>query len=141
MNSKEPDPSPEDIDAVLRFLPLLEEPGFDPGTMRAGTDHADGAVEAPKFVFNPALTEMIDALYAHHWISDFDWSEWEVVAERYVKNPGLLHDAGLGTIRKLFTTHVRMDRFSEGHLGEVARAGHLLAVLRRLKEVRTAMRL
>ena len=118
--SQEPDPSLGDIDALLRFLPAAETPVFD----RTG-----------------GLTELVQVLYDHGWVSEFDWSEWQPVAERYARNPALLRDIGLGTLRKLFTTHVRRDRFCEGHLAEIARSGHLLALLRRLHEIRGGLQL
>jgi hypothetical protein len=40
------------------------------------------------------------------------------------------------TLRKLLTTHVRADRFVEGHLAGVLESGHMLAILRRLKDIR-----
>jgi hypothetical protein len=84
---------------------------------------------------------LIQALYQHGWVLDFDWSEWQPVAERYARDPHLLRDAGLGTLRKLFTTHVRRERFCDGHLAEIARSGHLQALLARLAEVRSGLSL
>ena len=47
-----------------------------------------------------------------------------------------LETADLTTLRKLLTTHVRADRFSEGHLAGVLQSGHIVAVLRRLRKIR-----
>ena len=63
------------------------------------------------------------------------------MADRYLKNPTLLRDVGLGTLRKLFTTHVRKERFCDGHLAEILRSGHLAQLLRRLQEIRAGLQL
>jgi hypothetical protein len=139
MNS-EPDPSLDDIDAVLRFLPVIEAPGFYPGHLHSAPTE-DGAGSAPSFEGSLEFDQLIQALYDHHWVLDFDWSEWQPVADRYLKNPTLLRDVGLGTLRKLFTTHVRKERFCDGHLAEILRSGHLAQLLRRLQEIRAGLQL
>ena len=138
MNALAPDPSPDDIDAVLAFLPALEQPTTvthsSPPVSSGDTDELP--IAKPWSDASPALFDFVQALYDHHFVSEFDWSEWQPVAERYVEHPNLLHDAGLGTLRKLLTTHVRKDRFSEGHLSAMVRRGHFTAILHRLKELR-----
>jgi hypothetical protein len=42
-------------------------------------------------------------------------------------------------VRKLLTTHIRADRFIEGHLAGVLENGHIVAVLRRLRTIRDQM--
>jgi len=42
-------------------------------------------------------------------------------------------------IRKLLTTHVRKERFCEGHLLAMFESGHIVNVLRRLKGLRSTM--
>ena len=46
-----------------------------------------------------------------------------------------LASADLLTLRKLLTTHIRADRFTEGHL----ESGHITAILRQLKQIRDAL--
>ena len=53
-------------------------------------------------------------------------------------DPAALAAADFDTVRRLLTLHVRADRFNAGHLGAVARSGHLAAVLRRLRALRDA---
>jgi hypothetical protein len=143
--SQDPDPSLHDIDAVLRFLPVVASPDFDPGRMHSGVSSTSRSDEKtptpPYFEASPELDGLIQTLYDHHFISNFDWSEWQPVAERYAREPSLLSGAGLGTLRKLFTTHVRRERFCDGHLAEVFKSGHLLALLRRLETIRAGLTL
>lgn len=43
------------------------------------------------------------------------------------------------TIQKLFTTHIRADRFCEGHLASLFENGFIVALLQRLKRIREKM--
>ena len=65
----------------------------------------------------------------------FDWPEWQATAEEYVARPNLVAQADLETVRRLITTHVRKERFSEGHFGEMVRCGHIRALVKRLAVV------
>lgn len=127
-------PAPRDtraaIDALLPFLPTLESDRF-----RAGEWHVEEGVMP---FFSPAeeVGRFVDALYEYGWVVSFDWPAWRDEAERYVGSPESVAGADLNTIRKLFTTHVRQDRFCEGHLSEMIRTGHVAALLRRLRELR-----
>ena len=135
--AKPPDePTLGDIDAVLHFLPLVEQSDFEPGVVHAAETLPDGTAQPARFEASPPLIELLDTLHRHHWISSFDWAEWQTVADRYVKEPALLAGAGVGTLRKLFTTHVQKDQFSPGHLLHVVEAGHLRALMHRLQQVR-----
>lgn len=125
------DPSPEDIDAILHFFTAIDAPDFSAGTW-APTE----ADKLPHFIHSDTLEALIAALFEHHWIYDFDWPAWQPVADRYIQSPALLSDAGLGTLRKIFTTHVRRDRFVEGHLASLTAQGHLKAIFHRLKALR-----
>jgi len=78
-------------------------------------------------------------LYLHHFIVDFDWPSWQHVAVEYYQNPDLIKNADLMTLRRLFTTHIRKDRFCEGHLLAVLERGHITAMLRRLAAIYKAM--
>ena len=132
------EPGLADVDAILRFLPLLSAPGFDAGHFHPAETH-EGVTMPPMFGASPVLLDLIQALLDHHWVLEFDWTEWQPVAERYAHHPELLADAGIGTVRKILTTHVRKDHYVEGHLAEVVRSGHLVAVLRRLETLRAGL--
>lgn len=129
------EPSLDDIDAILRFLPAFDRPDCEVGDFEDGTAE-DGSPLPRHFAASPTLIEFLQALQDHSWVYEFDWTEWQPVAERYAKNDGLLADAGLGTIRKILTTHVRREHFEDGHLAGVVRSGHVAAVLRRLQALR-----
>ena len=116
----------ENIGAILRFLPVLESPGF-----------AFGEVVAPPGQFPyarmaPEVDAFVQALYDNGWVEPFEWSEFQDEAIGYFEEPSRLETADLETIRKLLTLHVRKDRFCEGHFLEMLNAGHIQAILRRL---------
>lgn len=60
---------------------------------------------------------------------------WDEEAHIRVDDPDAVRSADLLTCRKLLTTHVRANRFSEGHLAGVIKSGHIAAVLLRAAEL------
>ncbi|RMF04614.1 MAG: hypothetical protein D6768_02825 [Chloroflexi bacterium] len=125
MTTKFSDLSLAQIDAVLRFLPLFEQPNFEFGHWQ---DYG--------FQFSRQTTEFVETLSAQNFIIQFDWTNWQDSAEHYRSSPAALDTANLLTLRKLLTTHVRADRFDEGHLAQMFEEGHITAILRRLEQLR-----
>ena len=121
-----PDVGPQQIDAVLAHLPILERPGCLFGEWDS----------AGYFVYSPEVNAFVAALSAQDLLFVFDWPSWLEEAQRYLSQPEALEKADLTTLRMLLTTHVRADRFTEGHLASVLQSGHITAILRRLKEIR-----
>lgn len=118
------------IDALLEFLPAFEATDGDHGEWRTEPG------QLPYFCPDEKLSEFVEVLYQHGWVTPFDWPAWREEADRFVASPGLLASADLDVLRKLLTSHVRQDRFCEGHLAEMVRTGHVAALLRRLRELR-----
>ena len=119
------------IDAILPFLEQFEEAGFSVGTWR----NEPGVL--PSFDYDEAVVEFEQILYANDWVTPkFDWGEWQDVAEEYVDSPEKIKSADVVTVQKLLTTHVRKDRFCDGHLASMFENGHIVALLRRLKDIR-----
>ena len=65
----------------------------------------------------------------------FDWVSWQKKAARICAALGLIQNADLLTIRKLLTTHFRKERFCEGHLASLCASGHIVSVLKRLRQL------
>jgi hypothetical protein len=118
------------IDALLRFLPAFEAADANHGEWR----FADGVM--PHLVTSEAVTEFVQTLYENGWVEPFDWGAWEETAAGYAESPERVATADTDTVRKLLTTHVRKDRFCEGHLVAMIASGHIAAVLRRLRDLR-----
>jgi uncharacterized protein DUF6508 len=121
------------IDAILPYLDRFIEPGFTVG------DWCRHSVpgQVPWFEYSKPASEFQKALYDNRWITpSFNWGEWQEAAREYVEQPEKIGSADAETIQKLFTSHVRGDRFCEGHLAAMFENGHIVALLRRLQERR-----
>lgn len=121
------------IDAILPFLDRFEAADFFAGTWK---EVEEGRL--PYFIYDDAVTEFNQALYDNGWVTPaFDWGEWQESARMVVDSPAKIGKADTRTILKLFTTHVRADRFCEGRLATMFENGHIVALLRRLRKIRS----
>lgn len=120
----------QQIDAVLKFLPLFESQDFIPG------EWIEKQGFFPHFSYSPEVLAFIRALYEQNFVLTFDWFNWSETATKYQENPQALNSADLLTLRKLLTAHVRADRFTEGHLAAVLQSGHIVAILKRVRQLR-----
>ena len=127
--------SAKQLDAILPFLGAFERMGFKCGEW---PDASESVI--PHFDHSDPVQAFVQALYDDGWVTSFDWSEWQETAAQHVDSPDLVTSADSETIRKLFTTHVRKDRFCEGHLAEMFENGHIVTLLRRLKDIRKEMK-
>lgn len=119
------------IDSILVFLDRFEAVGFSAETRNT----PEGPT--PSFAFDEVLLEFQQALYDNGWVTpSFDWTEWQDKAQEFVESPAKIKSADAKTIQRLFTTHVRKERFCEGHLASMFENGHVVALLRRLKTIR-----
>lgn len=124
-------PTAKEIDAILPFLDRFETATFSASSWKI----PEG--QMPWFNFEDAVMEFHQALYDYGWvIPAFDWAEWQDSAKEFVDSPEKIQQAYVVTIQKLFTTHVRADRFCEGHLASMFENGHIVALLRRFKTIR-----
>lgn len=122
------------IDALLPFLDKFEAARFS-----AGEWHNEPR-QFPWFNFDEVVMEFVQALYDNEWVTPtFNWTKWQDSAKRYVESPELIDSADTTTIQKLLTTHARTDRFCEGHLAGMFENGHMVALLRRLRDIRKAL--
>jgi O-acetyl-ADP-ribose deacetylase len=125
----------EGIRQVLEFLPIFEE-GFEGELYEWVTfEKQNGVTQMPYVDYSPEITRFRSALGSAGFIHPYDWMAWQEEASRYLNEPDLLKTANLETLRKLFTLHVRRDRFVEGHFAEMIDTGHIRALLHRLKEL------
>ncbi len=119
-----------DFDAPLQFLPVFEAPDFRFAEWRTG----EGSF--PRRFLTPDALAFIRTLEDHGWIEPFDWQSWQEEAREYIRDHELTACADAATIAKLLTTHVGAERLCEGHLSDMFENGHLLVILRRLRELR-----
>lgn len=127
-------PTPEQIDAVLEYLPIFQREDFLPVVANAWSP--DGPVFFGFEYWARELSEFQMALYDNGFITSFNWPDWQEEARRLYEHPELIKLIDLETIRQLFIVHVRKERFCEGHFSSVVESGHVLLLLERLKELR-----
>jgi hypothetical protein len=122
--------------AILLFLDTFEKTGFKCGEWSIASE----SPVIPHFTFTKSVESFVQALYDNGWIEQLDWTKWQEKAAQYIDSPNLLASADTETIRNLLTTHVRKDYICEGHLAAMFENGHIVALLRRLKEIREEMK-
>jgi len=121
--------TPKNIEAITRFLPVFEQDRYEFGVWSVEDDFL------PSVQYSKDVDDFIGALYREGFVLTFDWPQWQDEAARIVEDPAVLQQANINTIQKLLTTHVRKDRFCEGHLLNMFEAGHISALLRRLSQI------
>ena len=123
----------QDIDALLPFIEAFERDGFEFAkcVTEPGVIFTVGNYE-----YSREARDFQKTLYEHNWIAPFPWPEWTSTAVEYVNDPSRIESADVEVVRKLLTTHVRQERFCEGHLLAMFQHGHLTALLRRLRQIR-----
>lgn len=120
-------PTPDEIEAVLEFLSVFEDPHFLPEVVVA--EEQGWTFEQ----YSRDVYEFEKTLYRAGFIVRFDWARWEPEAIRYFRDPRCIEAAGMPVIRRLLTFHIRKNVTCEGHLAEMLQAGHIQAILRRLE--------
>jgi hypothetical protein len=85
---------------------------------------------------HPAMHEFIGHLHTHGFTQSFDWKAWLAQQpDGWERDPRILLTANLETLRCLWTAHIRLERFSEGHLDQLCKSGYIRRSLSRLKEL------
>ncbi|MHB2018685.1 MAG: DUF6508 domain-containing protein [Candidatus Xenobia bacterium] len=119
-----------ETDGIVGFLQTFEHAEF-----RAAEWIQPPAGQMPYLRYHDTVNRFVAALYEHGWVDPtFNWTAWHG-ARQYVFDPELLKQADVETLRRLLTTHVRQERFVEGHLANLFDQGYIVAILRRLREL------
>jgi hypothetical protein len=119
----------ERLEGLAAFLPIFEAPGFSFGEW-----HTEQG-QMPWFDFSPDASRFVSAASQLGRLNpdNFDWVTWKQTddARRLVDDPRAMRDATLVDLAHLLTTHIRQDRFVEGHLASAFESGHLTEIVRR----------
>jgi hypothetical protein len=120
--------SRENIKNILKYLPYFENKENKFYTIESN-DFLD------PYFYSEEVDQFEKALYENNFIQEFDWPAWQEEAEKIFNDPQLLNKSNIETIIKLFTTHIRKERFCSGHLAIMISNGHILNILKRLEEL------
>ena len=102
------------------------------GGPRPAAPGEDADVVLTLYTYLSAVEDFLAVAHATGWIEPFDWVAWKGRAEALVADPELLADADATTLGKLLTTHVRQERFCDGHISAMVGCGHFEALGGRL---------
>ena len=126
--------SREQIDELLQFLPVFENP--DRAYVKGwggGEPTGDGAITVPYPIYCDDVLEFFTLAGQTHW-SDFEYQPREAGA--MLSDDALIATASLDEIRTMLTYCVRGERFGDGHWAYMLESGRILALLRRLAALR-----
>lgn len=119
----------ESIDDLLAYLPWFERSDVRHYELRK-------EISLDPYIYSSDLLAFVRMLSETGFIVEFDWSSWmRGAGKRYVR-PEAVAAADLETLRRLLTAFVRSDRFCSGQLASLIDRGLLVAILRRLAELR-----
>jgi hypothetical protein len=129
--------STEEMDELLRFLPLFENP--DRAYVKGwggGDTTSDGTITVPYPVYCDDVLEFYTLAGQTHW-SDFEYDPREAWA--MLNDDEVIAKASLEEIRAMLTYCVRGERFADGHWAHMLESGRIVAILRRLAALRDEM--
>lgn len=127
--------TPAGMRRVLSFGPMFAD---------TSTSYGEGpAVEAADdntMTLRPAMpaeraSAFVAACDEENFLQPFDWGEWSSHHEADLCSREFIRSADLVAIVKMLTTHIRADRFCDGHLLCVMDDGTIGAILDRLQSI------
>lgn len=118
----------EEINKLLKFLDFFQR-----------LDAVIIEEEKRKMLECDEIEKLYNELCNTGFLIVFDWKSWLNQNEIYKNIANDIEEhlmkADLDTLRKLMTSYIRGDRFSEGLFNEVIMNGHITKILIRLREL------
>ncbi|GAK55508.1 Alr3803 protein [Candidatus Vecturithrix granuli] len=129
----------EGIDRLVAFLPLLSAPNARHGTYPdVVKNNNDNLLYIPS-ILSETASEFVQACYEEGFVQPFDWGEWSERHKDELNSAAFIDGADLTTIVKLLTTHIRADRFCDGHLLSMLEDGSIAKILKRLEHIKSEL--
>ncbi len=125
----------EQMDELLRFLPLFDIPGKQFVERWNGGRQQDGTIIMPSPVYLPEVEDFF-RLAAHPPWCDRDYDPDSAGA--MLDDDAAVSGADLDQIRSMLTYCERGERFCDGHWGAMLSSGRVVKLLRRLELLRDA---
>ncbi|HOT27193.1 MAG TPA: DUF6508 domain-containing protein [Candidatus Ozemobacteraceae bacterium] len=129
-------PSLQSIDEIIACLPCFEKSGSFTVEWPPAEKFFKNMTNFPYPSFSHEFYLFLKLLHDSGFIFVFNWIKWEAGRNVFQKMPELIDVAGYETIRRMFTAHVRQDRFCEGHLARMLTEGVLARLVQRLAKLR-----
>lgn len=132
--SAQPEPTAEEFDELIGYLPRLSAPGFVAiQASRGGVYAAKGVMTLPWPEYSEVARRLFGAFSGPAW-QDYGYLSRD--PEARMTQPGFIENATLDEIKCLMTFCVRGERFCDGHWGGMIEAGYVERILRRLDVIR-----
>lgn len=134
MNLPRTTPTITDIDALLKFLPILGADDFQ--IYAEDTDPIpteEGIIQIGYAKYTDAVLDFFHAARDKAW-NDSDYVQKN--ADEVLSDPKKIAEASLQDIKTLLTFCVRAERFCEGSFGDRIKRGDAQAILTRLAILR-----
>lgn len=129
--------TPEQVDALLHFLPRFDVPARDfVQEWRGGEETETGAITMPYPVYHPDVAEFYHLAGQPCW-SDYDYNPRQ--AFEMLEDDEFISQASIQDIKTMLTYCVRGERFSDGHWAAMLESGRVVAILKRLEALRRSM--
>lgn len=121
------------VDELLQFLPQFEHPSEKLDPEWHGQSNQGDVLTLPHPTYPPAVTEFFEMAGRSCW-SDYGYDP--AAAEKLIHSDTAIESASLAQIRTMITFCVRGERFCAGHWGAMIFEGRIVAILRRLQQLR-----
>jgi hypothetical protein len=131
-------PTPQDIDELVSYLPRLYADGFTPiAKWEGGDKDQDGVITLSWPVYEDVVKEFYQVAAMECWC-DYGYDPAE--AGEMLRSEVAVSDADMDQIKTMLTFCVRGERFCDGHWGAMIEEGHLRRLLQRLTVLQKGMR-
>jgi Family of unknown function (DUF6508) len=123
------------VDELLRFLPLLGNPGPATEPEWRGLDRkpVGGEFTLPYASYPDAVAEFFELAAQECWC-DYEYGDKE--AGEMIRDDAAIASASLEQIKTMVTFCVRGERYCDGFWATMIREGRIGAILRRLSQLR-----
>lgn len=117
---------------LLALLPVMEAEGYEAAPSWGGGEQDDGTLQMPYPNYTDEIGRFIELAHAESLLDrqyvNKNIGEW-------FERPGYVERASFSEVKSMLTFMVRGERFCDGHIASLFEQGHVVRVLRRLREL------
>lgn len=123
------------IRRILSFLPSLSIRAVKYGEPPRIEEAGKNACSIYPSCLSETASDFIQACYDENFVQPFDWNKWSSRHQTELSDDTFIAQANTSRIIRLLTTHIRADRFCDGHLLSVLEDGTIARILKRLEQI------